>query len=468
MKEELLHYVWRLKRFDLSHLQTTDGQPVDILKSGELNRDGGPDFLHAQLRIGSTFWAGNVEMHLRSSDWLQHQHSGDPAYDNVILHVVLEEDVPIFRKSGERIPCLELRRRIYPEVFKTYHRMLHNEHWIACQHQFHEVEKIVKRLWLDRLMVERLEKRSVRIAECLKANRKDWEQTFYQTIAWNFGVKANADAFEQLARAMPLKILAKHRDNLFQLEALLFGQAGMLEPDFQDEYPQKLQKEYRFLKQKYKLDPINPDQWKFLRMRPANFPTIRIAQLAMLIHQSSHLFSKVLAADNLKEIENMFELKISSYWQTHYLFDRESSPKRKSLGSSTIHSFVLNTIAPFLFLFGKERDELRFREKALTLLEETPAEENAIIHQWTELGLKAESALDSQALLQLKNNYCDKKRCLECAVGCAILKRAEEADPTQSEEPWIVYSSGRCRRRSAARSRDSMVPTSSQLEESWL
>lgn len=467
MKEELLHYVWRLKRFDLANLRTTDGQPVDILRSGELNRDGGPDFTNSQLRIGDTFWAGNVEMHLRSSDWLQHKHQDDRAYDNVILHVVLEEDMPIYRSSGERLPCLELRRRIYPEVFKTYHRLLHNEYWIACQHQFHEVEHIVKRLWLDRLMVERLEKKSLLIAQRLKANKKDWEQTFYQSLAWNFGVKVNADAFEQLARAMPLKILAKHKNNLLQLEALLFGQAGLLGQDFQDEYPQKLQKEYRFFQKKYKLDPINPDQWKFLRMRPANFPTIRIAQLAMLIHQSSHLFSKILAADNLREVENMFELKISSYWHDHYLFDRESPPKSKSLGPATIHSFILNSIAPILFLFGKERDELRIREKAMQLLEETPAEENAIIGQWSALGLNAVSALDSQALLQLKNNYCDNKRCLECAIGCAILKRAESG-PSVSEEPLMDYSSGRCRRRPLARSKESVIPASGQLVESWL
>ncbi len=467
MKEELLHYVWRLKRFDLANLRTTDGQSLDILRSGELNRDGGPDFSNAQIRISDTFWAGNVEMHLRSSDWLLHKHQDDRAYDNVILHVVFEEDMPIYRRTGERLPCLELRSRIYPEVFKTYHRLLHNEHWIACQHQFHEVEHIVKRLWLDRLMVERLEKRSLLIAQRLKTNKKDWEQTFYQSLAWNFGVKVNAEAFEQLARAMPLKILAKHKNNLMQLEALLFGQAGLLQQDFHDEYPQKLQKEYRFFQKKYNLDPINPDQWKFLRMRPANFPTVRIAQLAMLVHQSSHLFSKILAAENLKEVENMFELKISSYWHDHYLFDRESSPKPKALGPSTIHSFILNTIAPILFLFGKERDELRFREKAMQLLEETPAEENAIIGQWAALGLNAVSALDSQALLQLKNTYCDHKRCLECAIGCAILKRAESG-PSLSEEPLMDYSSGRCRRKPPVRSRELMTLGSSQLLEPWL
>lgn len=422
MKEDLLHYVWRFQRFDLHDLQTTEGESIQVQQTGDHNHNAGPDFLNARIKIGTTIWAGNVEMHLKSSDWTKHQHQKDLAYDNVILHVVLEEDENIQRQNGTRIPCLVLKKRIPNKLSKVYQKLLHNEFWIPCQHHFYAVGNMTKVLWLDRLLVERLESKIIFIENLLKENTNNWETTFYQILARNFGVKINATPFERLAKSLPLQILGKHKSNLFQVEALLFGQSGLLQNDFEDDYPKRLQKEFHFLQKKYQLTPLEKSNWKFLRMRPANFPTIRIAQFAQLIFQSVHLFSKVLAVKNVKEIENMFELKLSNYWQTHYVFDKVSVKRKKSLGKNAIHLFVINTIAPFLFLYGKSRDDDEYKDLAFRLLEELKPESNSIITKWKELGMEPDSAYQTQALLQLKNEYCDRKRCLECAVGNGILK----------------------------------------------
>lgn len=422
MQEDLLHFAWRLKRFDLSDLQTTDGQTIEILQFGEANRHAGPDFTNARIRLDNTLWAGNVEMHLKASDWLQHRHQEDRSYDNVILHVVLEEDEVIYRSNGQRIPCLELRRRIPQKIARIYKSLLVSEHWIPCQHQWFQVIDSVKAFWLDRLLIERLEERTIDMARRLHANGQDWELTFYQLLARGFGMRVNVEPFEQLARSLPLHLLQRYKNNLFQLEALLFGQAALLEGAFEEEYPRKLQKEYRFLQQKHQLRAIHAQQWKFMRMRPANFPSIRIAQFAMLIHQSAHLFSKMLAATSVREIEHMFELKISNYWRDHYVFDKRSSARAKSLGRSTIHLLIINTIAPLLFLYGKNRKDESCTDRAIRLLEEVPAEKNHIIREWETLGMKVQTAYESQALLQLKHHYCDQKRCLDCAVGTALLR----------------------------------------------
>ncbi len=429
MREDLLHFVWRTRRFDFQQLTTTEGAAINIQHFGEHNTHAGPDFHNAKIQIGETLWAGNVEMHLKSSDWNRHKHSNDRAYDNVILHVVLEEDEPIFRdrapnslrESGERIPCLELKKRIDNKLSKTYLKLLHSEHWIPCQHHFFEVSDLKKTLWLDRLLVERLEVKTQAIANRLEQNKNHWEETFYQFLARNFGVKVNNDAFEQLARATPLIHLSKHKNDLFQIEAMLFGQSGLLEKEFEDDYPNHLKKEYQFLKTKYQLEPIAAVNWKFLRLRPANFPTIRIAQFARLIYQSAGLFSKILEIKSVEEVEKLFKLELSDYWKTHYTFDKESPQKSKKLGKTAIHLFIINTIAPFLFLYGKWKKEESFKDKALELLEQLKPEKNSIINGWKDLGLEPESANQTQSLLQLKNEYCNKKRCLECQIGAAIL-----------------------------------------------
>jgi hypothetical protein len=423
MKEDLLHYIWRTRKFSHGNLRTTEGVPLHIKAIGEYNLDAGPDFSNARVRIGDMLWAGNVEMHLKASDWYQHRHENDQAYDNVILHVVFDEDRVVFRKNGERIPCLELKKHIPAKIASSYQRLQHSENWIPCQQQLHQVRDLTKNLCLDRVLVERLESKTSEISRILKLNINNWEEAFYQCLARSFGSKVNAAPFEQLAKSLPMRLLAKHKDNLLQLEALLFGQAGMLTPELKDDYPVRLRQAYEHLQLKYGLRPILPESWKFLRMRPANFPTLRIAQFAMLIHQSNHLFSKILAAKNHKEIEHMFALKIANYWRDHYVFDKPSIRRQKSLGKSTIHLLIINTIAPFLFHYGKTKDLLKLQEKALALLEQVPPEKNSIIKRWQELGMQIDSAYQTQALLQLKKNYCDRKDCLNCSIGHEIVTR---------------------------------------------
>lgn len=422
MREDLLHYLWRLRRFNQQQLFTTTGEPIQIQQTGTLNTHAGPDFSNARIRIGDTLWAGNVEMHLHASEWLSHKHQEDRAYDNVILHVVLDEDQPIFHQSGERIPCLELRQHIPLKITSIYQKLLHNEHWIPCQHQFFSASDITKSLWLDRLLVERLEQKTQVIASTLAKNRNNWEETFYQYLARNFGIKTNALPFELLAKNTPISILAKHKNFLFQIEALLFGQAGMLEETLQEDYPLRLQKEYHFLKAKYNLQPLNKEIWKFMRMRPANFPTIRIAQFAYLIYKSQGLFSKILEVESVEEIYQLFKIELHHYWKAHYQFDKPTKIRNKTLGKTTINLLIINTIVPFLFLYGKLRGGEEYQDKAFRLLEKLPPEKNSIINKWNELGMEASSAYRTQALLQLKNEYCNKKRCLECAVGNAILR----------------------------------------------
>lgn len=423
MREDFLHFVWRLRRFRLTELKTTTGQVLEIIHPGLHNHHAGPDFLDARIRIDGTLWAGNVEMHLRSSEWHAHKHQEDPNYNNVILHVVLEEDVVIRHQDGEPIPCLDLRNYLPVGLAKQYLRLLHSEQWVPCQQQLYTVPEITFNLWLDRLLVERLEERTLALEERLDRNGGDWEETFYQSLAWGFGLKVNADPFLMLAESLPLKTLLRHKNSLPQMEALLFGQAGLLEEDFTDDYPQQLQKEYQFLKQKYQLQPLSTNHWKFMRMRPANFPSVRIAQWATLLFRTGQLFSKMLVAKNLREIENAFVVELSNYWQTHFRFDKASKKSTKTLGKARIHLLVINIIAPFIFLYGKKRGADIYQERALSLMEAVPAEHNHILSEWKALGIDAKQAGQSQALLQLKNSYCNEKRCLDCAIGCSILKR---------------------------------------------
>ena len=422
MKENFLYFLWRFRRFDHTNLISTAGEEIEIISPGELNGHAGPDFINARLLIGGTQWAGNVEMHLKSSEWANHNHQNDDAYRNVILHVVMEEDLPVLRKDGSRIPCLEMKKRVPAKLLGTYQKILHNEYWVPCQHQFASISKMTKNLWLDRLLVERLERKTELIKTVLQKNKMDWEESFYQFTARNFGLKINVEPFELLAISQPQNLLARHKDNLLQIEAMIFGQAGMLEKEFEDHYPSQLKKEFNFLKKKYNLTPIDPVMWKFLRMHPGSFPTIRLAQFAKLIHRSVHLFSKILEVENLKEIEDLFSVKLDGYWLTHYVFDKESEKRNKSFGKEAIRLLTINTIVPFLFLYGDEIKEGGYKDKALRLLEELRPEKNTIIKGWEAMGMKADSAYRTQALLQLKNEYCDNRRCLECSIGGAILK----------------------------------------------
>ena len=422
MKESFLHFLWRWRRFDANNLHTTEGIPLELLHPGEWNHHAGPDFFNARLRIGDTIWAGNVELHVRASEWVAHRHSDDPAYDNVVLHVVFEEDQPIVRPGGERIPCLELKGRIPPKILDTYQRLEQERAWIPCQNFYQNAPDIIRLNWLDRMLVERLEQKTATIDQVLMDTNNHWEEAFYRLLARNFGLKVNVAPFETLARSLPLSTITRHKHNLSQVEALVFGQAGMLDKSFEDKYPRILAKEYQFLQHKYGLTPMNGSQWKFLRLRPANFPTIRMAQFAALMHQSAHLFSQILEVETIRELEHLFEVQINGYWQDHFQFDKPSSKRPKNLGRDFVHLLVINTIVPFLFHWGRMKKQEDFEKRALQLLEQLPAESNTILQEWEALGVKAKNAYQSQSLIHLKTQWCDEKRCLECAIGNAILK----------------------------------------------
>jgi hypothetical protein len=429
LREDFLQYVWKTKHFSLNDLVTTDGNPITIECFGEHNPNAGPDFLDARIKVQETLWAGNIEVHVKSSDWNRHKHQNDKAYDNVILHVVYEEDEPIARYNGQNIPCLELRKRISPKLAHQYVRLMNSEDWIPCQKQFPFIDDLTKTLLLDRLLVERLERRILELQTELAENNGDWEGLFYQRLAKSLGAQVNKEPFWLLAKLTPLLTLLKHKDQLFQLEAILFGQAGFLEDNFEEEYPNRLKKEYSFLQKKYMLFPMMQAAWRFMRLRPANFPTVRIAQLAALIHQTTHLFSKILEIEKIATIRQLFEdIEVSDYWQTHYKLDKPSKQQAKKLGDSAINLLIINTIVPFLFFYGREKGLPEYEERALKFLEETPAEQNHIIDSWVELKFRPANAYQTQALLELKSRYCEEKRCLSCTVGNSILKLEKEIE----------------------------------------
>lgn len=422
--EDFLHYVWKFRLFERVGLQTTDGEELEIFSAGMHNSDSGPDFQNARLRIGETVWAGNVEVHISSSDWQKHGHTTDDSYSNVILHVVYKDDKPLVLPNGRHVPTLELHSRIPDDLYNRYHNLVFgNQTIIPCEASIGSVDGLTMQNWLTRVLVERLEKRSAAVIDALNLNRGDWEETFYQFLAANFGFKTNAVPFELLAKSLPQITLAKHKNNPLQIEALIFGQAGFLGGDVKDEYPLKLKSEYEFLQKKYKLTPIENHLWKFMRLRPQNFPTIRLAQFAALVVHSNHLFSKVLEIKDMKALRNLFsEIKVNPYWEDHYRFDAESTSSSKNMGQASIDILLLNTLALFLFSYGKHNQIQHYINRCLKLLEHLPNENNKIITDFVNLGVKITTAFESQALLELKNNYCNYKKCLHCGVGNKILK----------------------------------------------
>ncbi len=419
MKESILHYIWQQKLFNAHSLRSTDGEAIEVIDVGKVNTDAGPDFFNAKIRIGATIWAGNIEIHVQSSDWNRHNHQSDRAYNSIILHVVKTADTAIYRNDGEIIPQLELK---YPQyIEENYEKLISEQKWIPCADKFNEVRHIFIQDWITTLLTERLEQKMNAIDGILKENNHHWEEAFYIILARSFGFGINSQAFELLARSLPLSIIAKHKNNLFQIEALLFGQAGFLEDDTLDEYATTLKKEHDFLSAKYNLKKNGAEQWKLLRLRPVNFPHIRIAQLAALIHCSSKLLSRIIDAPEIDALTKLFQSEPSEYWKTHYLFGHESVKKSKKLGKTAINGLLINTVIPFLFCYASRKANQELKDKSLQLYELLPAERNAVMTGWILLGLQPRSAFDSQALLQLKKHYCDDKKCLRCRFGHKVL-----------------------------------------------
>lgn len=423
MREEFLHFIWRFKKLDVLQLKTTLGQQVDIIDFGQYNTDAGPDFLHAKIKIDNKEWSGHIEMHTRSSDWNRHKHQYDLQYQNVILHVVYEADTDIFyTETDETIPCLSLLGKIDLSLYDTYERLMSEASWIPCEKYLDTIDRDMSSLLYYNLAIERLGRKAINIQALLKKNSGDWDQTIFTAIARGFGLKVNADGFETLCSSIEINMIRKHLDNRLQVEAFLYGQAGFLTSRYQEEYPVKLYKEYEFLKHKYGLTSISPTHWKFLRLRPPNFPTIRISQFAHLLSTNQSFYSLIIE-ESVGSIQAAFnDLQASSYWDNHYKFDKKAEKStKKNLGQNTIDLILINSIAPLIFMYGKINSSQAHIDKSIQLLEIVAPEKNKIISRWKSLGFESTSAFDTQALLQLKKEYCTNKKCLNCAIGYKLI-----------------------------------------------
>lgn len=423
IREDLLHYVWRVKNFDHNNLLTTSGQSIEIISYGDYNTNAGPDFLKGTIKIDDIIWAGHIEMHINSSDWIQHNHSSNPAYDNVILHVVLTEDVSIKDKENNPIPCLQLGHRIPLGLINKYRFLLNTQSWIPCESLIDRVPEITISSLQGRMVAERLQQKADDLLISNQNNGSNFIETIYQRLGWAFGLSVNSEAFLKLCHRTPLAYILKHKDDLTMIEALLLGQSGLLnEATSTDSYVSTLRQEYSFLKSKFSLLPMNAVEWKFMRMRPSGFPTIRIAQFARLLFQTPRLDELIIEA-NIEQMTDALKITLSdNFWMTHYTLDESSSARKKSIGTEKTESIIINAMAPLLFAYGLYKGSDLHKERAIELLETIPAEKNNIIAIWKKLNIACATAADSQALLHLKKHYCAKSRCLECAIGHRILR----------------------------------------------
>ncbi|RZL32717.1 MAG: DUF2851 family protein [Pedobacter sp.] len=422
--EDFLHYVWQFRSFDYNDLKTADGQNLNIIHQGLLNKNSGPDFNNGKIQLGDTIWAGNIEIHIKSSDWLKHNHQSDASYENVILHVVYENDVEIKRIDGSVLPVLELKNRIADELIEKYEALFLTLTDFPCIAQIQYVDKLIIDSFLSRTLIERFEQKTYTVIETLNELNGNWDETFYRFMARNFGFKVNALPFELFSRAIPQQIYGKHKDNSLLIEALVFGSAGFLSGQLEEGYPIKLKQEFQFLQKKYNIKPIDVSMWKFMRMRPQNFPTLRLAQFAALIVKANHLFSKLMEISSVAELRALFEnLPVNDYWKTHYHFKKQTTAVNVQIGKASVDNILLNTVALFLFAYGKHTGTQFYISRAIKLLESLPAEQNAITDKFTSAGVEVDNAFASQGILQLKKQYCDAKKCLSCGIGIKILKQ---------------------------------------------
>lgn len=417
MTEEFLYFIWSQRLFS-PNLLTTDKEPIEILDVGLRNNDSGPDFSNARIKIDGTLWAGNIEIHVKSSDWFKHNHQEDKNFQNIILHVVYQADTVL-----DGFPCLELKGHFDEALYFRYKNLLNLKDWVPCASQLKYVDDLLIYSTLDRLLIERLERKTNAIQNLLTENSHHWESAFYISLARNFGFNVNAEPFEALAKSINIETLAKHKSSILQLEALLFGQSGLLNKSLKEDYSQHLIYEYQYLKHKYNLVPLQGHQWKFMRMRPVNFPTIRIAQFAQLIYKSVHLLSKVVEKTKLEEIYDLFNLDVSDYWLNHYVFGKSSKEIEKHFGRSSFDLIMINTIAPFVFVYGMHTGREDLAERAILWLNQIEAENNSIVKAWVKSGVRATNAAHSQALLTLRDSYCKEYRCLDCAIGNELVRK---------------------------------------------
>ena len=420
--EQLLHYVWKHKIFPLKELKTTTGQQVEVIDTGLANTDAGPDFFNAKLKLDGVLWIGNIEIHERSSDWFKHGHHADAGYNSVILHIASEIDTEISRSNGERIPQIQL---ICPEAVRTnYKELLETDSYPPCYRIIPSLPPFTAHSWMTALQMERFEQKATLLNERLKRCQGNWEDAFFITLARNFGFGLNGDAFETWAHRLPFRAVDKHRNDLFQIEAIFFGQAGILEDSDGDGYYLRLKKEYTYLQHKFGLIPMDASLWRFLRLRPANFPHIRIAQLACLYHRAYGLLSRIMETETLQGVRDILKGGTSEYWLTHSTFGWSSPSRPKTLSNTSLDLLIINTVVTFLYAYGLHKGNRVLCARAGSFLEELKAENNYITRMWEQCGMKASNAADSQALIQLKKEYCDKKKCLYCRIGYEYLKRS--------------------------------------------
>lgn len=422
MTEKLLQFIWKHRYFNQQGLTLISGEPLTIEYPGDENNNQGPDFNQARIRINDICWVGSVELHLLSSGWDKHGHAADENYRNVILHVVWEQDPMIVTGN---IPQLELCQRVPGIMLNTYSGWMNHHVFVPCERSLPQMETENWNRWKNSLLLKRFTRKMAPIVNSLRLNHFHWEEQLWWMMAGNFGMTVNTAAFESIARSIPFTILAKHRQQRIQLEALLFGQANLLEGNFRESYPLMLKKEFYFLKRKYGLKNVF-EQVHFLRMRPDNFPTIRLSQLAALCAAGSNLFARILQCNLLSELRKNFQLPANEYWFRHYVFDKESGFKEKVLGRRMSENIIINSVIPLLYTYGMIHPDKSMQQKSLSWIQEIRAEQNEILARWKELGIKIKSAAESQALLELKKEYCQRKRCLECEVGKFLLLPREE------------------------------------------
>lgn len=423
MREELFHYIWKYQLFEKTNLTTEDGSVLEILHQGNLNTDAGPDFANAKIRIGKIILAGNIEVHVKNTDWEIHKHQLDPSYNNTILHVVFETSKPTtLLQNGNEIPILTLKNRVEKSLLICYESLQTIKKDIPCALVINKIEHDFKiENFLERITIERLENKVAYINELLINSNNDWEQVTFQMVTKYFGTSVNKEPFFMLASSIPISVIYKHQQDSKQIEALLLGQAGFLDREFDDEYPKALKREYYYLKKLHQLTHSNQSLWKFLRLRPSNFPTIRLSQLASLLSRTEKLFSSILAAESITQLRKLFEVQANSYFETHYVFDKQVKTKSIKTGNMNIDIILINAIIPILFAFGKYKDNEEYCDRAAQFLSQIIGERNAIIKQMTTYGFKTNTAYQTQGILELRTNYCDKKRCLSCAIGHKIL-----------------------------------------------
>lgn len=414
MNEAFLHYIWKYRLLTNPNLLTTDGRVLQVIEPGVYNTDAGPDFFNARIKIGDHLWAGNVELHLKSSDWSHHNHHKDKSYQNIILHVVFQHDG--YEIPG--IPILELKNFLSETLIRNYSHLCLSPHDIPCLPLVSSVPDITLVTWLERMIIERLEQRSKQILDALNITRNDWQETLYSMLVRSFGFKTNGVPFELLAKCVPYSIVRHYVGENFKIEALLFGCSGLLQE--RDEYSNALMQEFLFLKTKHDLKVMNGSEWKLLRMRPSNFPTIRISQLAAVLNKRPNLLSAALETD-IDNLTELLSVKASEYWDDHYNFGKPAGKKIKSLGITSAKSILINSIVPFLFVYGRSHRQEEVEQRSVRILEQLQPEANAIITKWKTYGIQAASASHTQGLLHLTEHYCQRKKCLQCAIGLRLI-----------------------------------------------